>query len=114
MKRATVVLAMLQSAGLSALFAGGVLTGGIPLIAEGEYTAGRALLIVITLTAGTAFIMWLGELITLRGVGNGMSSPKAPLARQVLPAVCAEPSARRTFRRLRPGRARRSSPGQRR
>jgi preprotein translocase subunit SecY len=28
---------------------------------------------VITLTAGTAVIMWLGELITARGVGNGMS-----------------------------------------
>jgi preprotein translocase subunit SecY len=31
------------------------------------------LVIVITMTAGTAFIMWLGELITQRGVGNGMS-----------------------------------------
>ncbi|HET9250446.1 MAG TPA: preprotein translocase subunit SecY, partial [Actinomycetota bacterium] len=30
-------------------------------------------LIVLTLTAGTAMIMWLGELITQRGVGNGMS-----------------------------------------
>ena len=67
----TVVLAMLQSAGLSALFHNGVLTGGIDLIPN--YNAGRALLIVITLTAGTAVIMWLGELITLRGVGNGMS-----------------------------------------
>ena len=28
---------------------------------------------VITMTAGTAVIMWLGELITERGVGNGMS-----------------------------------------
>jgi preprotein translocase subunit SecY len=28
---------------------------------------------VLTLTAGTAFIMWLGELITQRGIGNGMS-----------------------------------------
>ena len=30
-------------------------------------------LCVITLTAGTAFIMWLGEQITERGIGNGMS-----------------------------------------
>ncbi|MDH4119684.1 MAG: preprotein translocase subunit SecY, partial [Acidimicrobiia bacterium] len=30
-------------------------------------------LIVLTMTAGTAFVMWLGELITQRGVGNGMS-----------------------------------------
>ena len=28
---------------------------------------------IITLTAGTAFIMWLGEQITERGIGNGMS-----------------------------------------
>ena len=30
-------------------------------------------MIVFTLVAGTAFIMWMGELITQRGVGNGMS-----------------------------------------
>ena len=30
-------------------------------------------LIVVTLLAGTAFIMWMGELITQRGIGNGMS-----------------------------------------
>jgi preprotein translocase subunit SecY len=30
-------------------------------------------LIVLTMTAGTAFVMWLGELITQRGIGNGMS-----------------------------------------
>ena len=33
----------------------------------------HALLIVITLTAGTTAVMWLGELITARGIGNGMS-----------------------------------------
>jgi preprotein translocase subunit SecY len=38
-----------------------------------EFTAPRVALIVITLTAGTAMIMWLGELITQRGIGNGMS-----------------------------------------
>ena len=31
------------------------------------------LLIIITMTAGTGLIMWLGELITERGIGNGMS-----------------------------------------
>ena len=30
-------------------------------------------MVVFTLVAGTAFIMWMGELITQRGVGNGMS-----------------------------------------
>jgi len=67
----TVLLALLQSTGLTYLFHRGTLTGGIDLIPE--YSAGRVLLIVLTLTAGTAFIMWLGELITQRGVGNGMS-----------------------------------------
>ncbi len=67
----TVVLALLQSTGLTFLFHTGVLTGGINLIPN--YTPGRVLIIVITLTAGTAFIMWLGELISQRGIGNGMS-----------------------------------------
>jgi preprotein translocase subunit SecY len=38
-----------------------------------NFTAWKALLIVITWTAGTALVMWLGELITQRGIGNGMS-----------------------------------------
>jgi preprotein translocase subunit SecY len=38
-----------------------------------EFTAWKAALIVITWTAGTALVMWLGELITQRGIGNGMS-----------------------------------------
>ena len=67
----TVVLALLQSTGLTFLFNRGILTGGINLIPN--YTPGRVLIIVITLTAGTAFIMWLGELISQRGIGNGMS-----------------------------------------
>ncbi|MGI8425380.1 MAG: preprotein translocase subunit SecY [Actinomycetota bacterium] len=37
------------------------------------FTPGRVALIVLTLTAGTALVMWLGELITQRGIGNGMS-----------------------------------------
>ena len=67
----TVLLALLQSTGLTYLFHRGTLTSGIDLIPN--YSAGRVLLVVVTLTAGTAFIMWLGELITQRGVGNGMS-----------------------------------------
>src|SRR6266498_794408 len=38
-----------------------------------EANTGRLVLIVVTLTAGTALLMWLGELITKRGVGNGIS-----------------------------------------
>jgi preprotein translocase subunit SecY len=36
-------------------------------------TFAHAILIVVTLTAGTTAVMWLGELITARGIGNGMS-----------------------------------------
>src|SRR5207247_6766869 len=38
-----------------------------------HFDAGRAALIVLTWTAGTALLMWLAELITQRGIGNGMS-----------------------------------------
>ncbi len=66
----TVVLAILQSTGLVTLARNGSLFGTNVLPNAGT---GTIALIVLTLTAGTAFIMWLGELITQRGVGNGMS-----------------------------------------
>lgn len=67
----TVMLALIQSTGFTFLFHSGQFTGGIDLIPN--YTPGRVILIVMTMTAGTAMVMWLGELITQRGVGNGMS-----------------------------------------
>ncbi|MGH8914084.1 MAG: preprotein translocase subunit SecY [Acidimicrobiia bacterium] len=67
----TVILALIQSTGFTYLFHVGRFTGGIDLIPN--YTPGRVVLIVLTMTAGTAMVMWLGELITQRGVGNGMS-----------------------------------------
>ncbi|CAN5426884.1 preprotein translocase subunit SecY [soil metagenome] len=71
----TVVLAILQSTGLIVLIESGQLFGG-QVATEGlipdDSVPVRALMI-LTLTAGTAFIMWLGELITQRGIGNGMS-----------------------------------------
>jgi preprotein translocase subunit SecY len=68
----TVVLALLQSTGIVFLFHSG--QAGIPdIFPAGTFTAPNVALIVLTLTAGTAMIMWLGELITQRGVGNGMS-----------------------------------------
>ena len=68
----TVVLALLQSTGITYLFSrGSSFTGGVVLIED--YTPTRVVLMVVTMTAGTAFVMWLGELITQRGVGNGMS-----------------------------------------
>jgi preprotein translocase subunit SecY len=62
----TVTLALLQSTGLVFLF-------NSQFHVVRTFTAPRVALIVITLTAGTAMIMWLGELITQRGIGNGMS-----------------------------------------
>jgi preprotein translocase subunit SecY len=65
---------VLQSTSFTFLFAnggGGFLPLDTPILTD--FTVPRVLLIVITMTAGTALIMWLGELITQRGVGNGMS-----------------------------------------
>ncbi len=67
----TVVLALIQSTGFTYMFTQGTFTGGINLIPQAS--PARILLIVITMTAGTAMVMWMGELITQRGVGNGMS-----------------------------------------
>jgi preprotein translocase subunit SecY len=60
----TVVLAALQAAGYSYLFSR---QGALDL------TAGRFVLIVVSLTAATTLLMWMGELITKRGIGNGIS-----------------------------------------
>ncbi len=74
----TVAIAVMQSTGLAFLFhnGGGGFGGrgnntGLDLIPN--FTIPRVLLIVLTLTAGTALLMWMGELITQRGIGNGMS-----------------------------------------
>ena len=47
--------------------------GGAPLVPEDLQGWGFRLLTVLTLTTGTAFVMWLGEQITERGIGNGIS-----------------------------------------
>ena len=60
----TVVLAALQALGYSYLFNR---QGALPL------NPGRVVLIVVSLTAGTILLMWMGELITKRGIGNGIS-----------------------------------------
>jgi preprotein translocase subunit SecY len=72
----TVLLALLQSTGLAFLFHRGQAirdAQGNPVDLIPNFTPGRVALIVLSLTAGTALIMWLGELITQRGIGNGMS-----------------------------------------
>jgi preprotein translocase subunit SecY len=67
----TIALAGLQSAGFSYLFHSGQFTGGIDLIPD--YTVRNVTIIIVTMTAGTSLLMWFGELITQRGIGNGMS-----------------------------------------
>ena len=47
------------------------IAGGLPLVYETGW--GFRLMAMLTLTTGTMFIMWLGEQITERGIGNGMS-----------------------------------------
>ena len=68
----TLALAILQATGIVALArAGQLLQCDLPLLFDDGIET--ILVMVITLTAGTAVIMWLGELITDRGIGNGMS-----------------------------------------
>ena len=76
----TVAIAVMQSTGLTFLFkeGGQGFAGGNPFgedfdLFGGNYNWSRVLIVVISLTAGTALIMWMGELITQRGIGNGMS-----------------------------------------
>ena len=69
----TVVLALLQSLGIIVTANNGTLFGGNIRNLFPHLTVGRTFLIVLTLTAGTSLIMWLGETITQRGIGNGMS-----------------------------------------
>ena len=72
----TLGLALLQATGIVALArSGNLLQGCDPNTYPLLHSNGTAtfLVMVITMTAGTAVIMWLGELITERGIGNGMS-----------------------------------------
>jgi preprotein translocase subunit SecY len=69
----TIALAILQATSVVALANGKQLFAGCEedIIPDGSIF--NLAVIVITMTAGTAVIMWFGELITERGIGNGMS-----------------------------------------
>ncbi|MGQ9670915.1 MAG: preprotein translocase subunit SecY [Desulfosoma sp.] len=67
----TVVLSIIQGFGISFGLEGMTGPGGEPVVLVPGW--GFRMITVITLTAGTAFIMWLGEQITERGIGNGIS-----------------------------------------
>jgi preprotein translocase subunit SecY len=76
----TIGLATLQATGLvfifgtgrgSAFFSAAGQAPNVPLLPEGIWP--RGYLVIPTLVAGTALLMWIGELISQRGIGNGMS-----------------------------------------
>jgi preprotein translocase subunit SecY len=67
----TVGLAFGQAIGYVFLFRSFTASAGQPLI--DPFNAGTVFLIVLSLTAGTVLLMWMGELITQRGIGNGIS-----------------------------------------
>ncbi|AXE87987.1 MULTISPECIES: preprotein translocase subunit SecY [unclassified Streptomyces] len=71
----TVALAILQGTGLVATARSGALFQGCPVASQivPDQSIFVTVTMVITMTAGTATVMWLGELITDRGIGNGMS-----------------------------------------
>jgi preprotein translocase subunit SecY len=73
-------IALLQATGLtfifgqgrgSAFFGAAQSVPNVRLLPDGMWP--RGFLVILTLVAGTAMIMWLGELISQRGIGNGMS-----------------------------------------
>lgn len=67
----TIVLALIQGTGIAVGLQSMLGPAGEPVVPNPGI--GFILMTVITLTAGTAFIMWLGEQITERGIGNGIS-----------------------------------------
>ncbi|MGW0547082.1 preprotein translocase subunit SecY [Streptomyces sp. Wb2n-11] len=71
----TVALAVLQGTGLVATARNGAIFQGCPV--AGQIVPDKSIFVtivmVVTMTAGTAAVMWLGELVTDRGIGNGMS-----------------------------------------
>ncbi len=68
----TIAIAIIQSTSFSFLFnRSDGLGGGFVLLPK--FNVWTVLLVVLTLTAGTALVMWMGELITQKGIGNGMS-----------------------------------------
>ncbi len=87
----TVVLALLQSTGLAYLFGKGgtnalLGTSGTNIILMRHFTVPTVALVVLTMTAGTAVVMWLAETVTQRGIGQGMSILIFASVVSVLPA----------------------------
>ena len=68
----TVAISMMQAVGVVAKLMS-IAPGGVPIVPEGVRGLGFYISTSIILTSGTIFMMWLGEQITERGIGNGIS-----------------------------------------
>ncbi len=69
----TVLISAMQGWGISVRLQSMTTAGGLPVVPEVVRGLGFTISTVIVLTAGTIFIMWLGEQITDKGIGNGIS-----------------------------------------
>ena len=69
----TILIAAGQALGITIWLSGSQLASGESMVAEGVARIPFILFSTLTLTTGTVFIMWLGEQITARGIGNGIS-----------------------------------------
>jgi preprotein translocase subunit SecY len=73
----TIALSIVQSLGVAFWLKAQTAPGGAPLVPahvqDALWGIGFPIMTVLTLTTGTAFIMWLGEQISERGIGNGIS-----------------------------------------
>ncbi|MDO5077038.1 preprotein translocase subunit SecY [Corynebacterium sp.] len=69
----TVGLALLQSAGIVALADRGQLLGSGVEVLRADRGVFDLVVLVLTMTAGAVLVMWIGELMTEKGIGNGMS-----------------------------------------
>ncbi len=67
----TVAISVIQSTGIAFFLENQTAPGGAPLVPHQGW--GFRLLTILTLTTGCAFVMWLGEQISERGIGNGIS-----------------------------------------
>jgi len=68
-----VPMALIQAYGYLAILSNNTISAGTPVIASFNLASLLTITQIVTLTAGTIFTMWLGELITERGIGNGIS-----------------------------------------
>jgi preprotein translocase subunit SecY len=93
----TIFLSVVQSFGIALFLERQTeIAGGLPLVYEPGLTF--RLMTVLTLTTGTCLVMWLGEQITERGIGNGMSLIIFAGIVVGLPSAVIVPSARATSR----------------